>query len=454
MSRMTIIMVAITASLIMLVGEKNAYSQHNLESVYILNEGNFNAGNGSITRVPFINSLPQSPIQNAYAKANSGLPLGDLIQSSHRIGNELWLVISNSHKIERVDVFTLKRLGTIRFTGSPGPREIATSNGYAFVTLQNSDQVAVINLDSYFVVQNINVGSRPEGITASNGRIFVANSGFGSGRTISILNAQTLAIETTIDVCDNPTAVKSTGNGEVWVLCSGAYNNFADPNDDTPGMLRKIGSLTLEASEPKIIGGHPSRLAVSTSTKELLFITETGVGKLRYDLPNAEPTLFIPGFYYGLGVFDNGGSSLIAVTDAKNYIQAGSIEWFNMSGMKIASTVAGIIPGSVAFISSIPTSIEEDKNFVDKPVSMEIISSYPNPFNPETNLSIQVNRAQNITIDMLDATGRIVYRNSKGFVAAGSNTSRIHVPGLASGVYIIRVFGDYDTITHKVTLLR
>src|SRR5690606_11250344 len=132
------------------------------------------------------NTMPQNPSQNAYAVANNGLPLGDLIQSSYRIGNELWLVISNSHKIERVDAFTLKRLGTIRFTGSPGPREIVTSNGYAFVALQNTNQVAVINLNSYFVEKTVAVGLRTEGITASNGRIFVANSGFGSGRTVSV----------------------------------------------------------------------------------------------------------------------------------------------------------------------------------------------------------------------------------------------------------------------------
>src|SRR5690606_13883700 len=109
------------------------------------------------------------------------------------------------------------------FTGSPGPREIVTSNGYAFVALQNTNQVAVINLNSYFVEKTVAVGSRPEGITASNGRIFVANSGFGSGRTVSVLNAQSFAVVATIDVCDNPTAIKSTDNGEVWVLCSGAY---------------------------------------------------------------------------------------------------------------------------------------------------------------------------------------------------------------------------------------
>ena len=68
-------------------------------SAIVVNEGNYGSNNGSVSFVDR-NGLVTNYI---YENANSGINLGDVIQSYTRIGNKGIICVNNSFKIEIVD---------------------------------------------------------------------------------------------------------------------------------------------------------------------------------------------------------------------------------------------------------------------------------------------------------------------------------------------------------------
>ena len=107
-----------------------------------------------------------------------------------------------------------------------------------------------------------------------------------------------------------------------------------------------------------------------------------------------------------------------------------------------------------------PVSIDKE-NYVIAPTPRKFIlnSAYPNPFNPSTTFSVQINQSTEMTISVIDLTGRQVAQlkqglftpglyqfNWDGFTAAGS--------AAASGLYFIVVGNDADFSARKITLIR
>ena len=73
------------------------------------------------------------------------------------------------------------------------------SGAVAYVTLQSGAQVAVINVATNTVINDINVGTNPTGIALnpSGSFIYVMNGGTG---TVSIINPVTNTVVNTINV--------------------------------------------------------------------------------------------------------------------------------------------------------------------------------------------------------------------------------------------------------------
>ncbi len=81
--------------------------------------------------------------------------------------------------------------------------------------------------------------------------------------------------------------------------------------------------------------------------------------------------------------------------------------------------------------------------------------AYPNPFNPQTQFSLAVNRTQQVEIAVYDVRGRRVAVLFAGEMAA--HHSRAFVWDAAqhpSGLYLIRVVGDRFVETRRVTLVK
>lgn len=88
-----------------------------------------------------------------------------------------------------------------------------------------------------------------------------------------------------------------------------------------------------------------------------------------------------------------------------------------------------------------------------KPTSFSL-RAWPNPFNPETTVEVRLDLSQNVNIALYDLSGRQIREVFSGVRSAGAHQFRIDALGLASGVYVIKVAGESQTLTQKVTLVK
>ena len=83
--------------------------------VWIGNEGNFGWGYGSLS----FYDPQQKQVQNEVYRQKHGQVLGNVVQQVTEINGELWVVVNNSQKIERLDLQTLERQEPINGLTSP-----------------------------------------------------------------------------------------------------------------------------------------------------------------------------------------------------------------------------------------------------------------------------------------------------------------------------------------------
>ncbi len=95
-------------------------------------------------------------------------------------------------------------------------------------------------------------------------------------------------------------------------------------------------------------------------------------------------------------------------------------------------------------------------NLPRKPV---LYPNYPNPFNQSTVIRFDNNRAQTVTLEIFDITGRKVRTLTKGFLPAGSyrfnwNGKDAAGSDVPSGVYFYRVKTPRTVVTKRLIVLR
>jgi len=314
--------------------------------VYVLNEGNFNKGNASITAYnPETGEVTQQAFQG---KNGSNHLLGDLGQSFTHINGRLYAVINNSDKIEVMDPHTLQSIGTISLPEGSSPRYMAkASEGVGLVTNLYKNSVYAVDLSTLNVMNEIPVGHNPEGIAVSGSRAYVANSGLGAGNSVSIIDTQTMQVVDSLKVGDNPTTVKTDASGRVWVVCTGAYNDYNDPNDDTPGEIFVLNAPEGSILDSLEVGGHPTDLLLDDN-HGIAYLLNGNVEQINMNDLSIENASFIGRNLYAIGYTDVQDFRIYGA-DPKNYQQAGKAIIFNHDGAAVDSFKTGIIPGDFYF---------------------------------------------------------------------------------------------------------
>ncbi|MEM8485323.1 MAG: CSLREA domain-containing protein [Bacteroidota bacterium] len=81
--------------------------------------------------------------------------------------------------------------------------------------------------------------------------------------------------------------------------------------------------------------------------------------------------------------------------------------------------------------------------------------AYPNPFNPQTNFTLQVEQHQSVRVTVHDLLGRTVALIHDGPLAAQATHSfTFNAAGLASGSYLLRVAGEHFVDTRNLLLTK
>jgi YVTN family beta-propeller protein len=309
------------------------------DGVFIINEGNFMGGNGSLS----FYSYDSSQVYNDLFSEVNGRPLGDVPNSMEIYGDKAYIVVNNSGKIEIIKNNTMESVSTI--SGMISPRNIGFVNSSkAYVTSMYSDSLIVINLNENSIDGYIDIRRSSESIVIAGDKTFVANW-VGGNEVMVIDNASDEVIDS-ITVGIEPESMVLDKNDMLWVLCNGGWmrENFAELdgiNTSTNTIEKTIVFSTKQAS--------PSCLRVN-GTGEMLYYLENGVRKLSItssELPS-EPIISESGHYfYKLGI--DPVSNDIFVTDAVDYQQNGYLIHYNPDGALISSYLADIIPGWMCF---------------------------------------------------------------------------------------------------------
>ncbi|MBN1447103.1 MAG: hypothetical protein JXA28_04170, partial [Bacteroidetes bacterium] len=265
-------------------------------TLYILNEGSFQRSNASLSMyLPDSNRVINDVFKNAAGRA-----LGDVGNSLTVHDGKLWIVVNNSNRIEVLNLEDNSFVRSIECPEGASPRHIVFDDaGTGYISNLYRNSVSVYDPASGSFTAEIPVGLNPEGLALSNGRLYVANSGFGADRSVSVIDPATKQVERTLTVGDNPTTLLPLGDNGIAVLCTGAYNDFNDPNDDTPGKLFIIDTQERAVVDSLELGGHPMRLARDESGH--LYTVDGSITRIHLASKSVTKD-FIPGFFYNVFV--------------------------------------------------------------------------------------------------------------------------------------------------------
>jgi len=153
--------------------------------LFVANEGNLGASNGSVTMIDGLGNVYETEA------------LGDVVQSLEVWKNKLIVLVNNSHTIKFFDITSegLSMPGIEVSTDGSGPREMVIVNDKIYFTNSNSSDVKVFNLFNYNIESSISVGPYPEGIIYHNNFLWVANSGSNTISKININNHNVTELE-------------------------------------------------------------------------------------------------------------------------------------------------------------------------------------------------------------------------------------------------------------------
>ncbi len=103
----------------------------------------------------------------------------------------------------------------------------------------------------------------------------------------------------------------------------------------------------------------------------------------------------------------------------------------------------------------IPTGTDMDDLFSrnDLPGSIEI-ANYPNPFNPSTTISVSLDQATQVHIQVFNSIGQLVQTLAQSQLSSGIHNFRFNGSNLTSGMYLIAVTTPEVREVHKMMLIK
>ncbi len=301
--------------------------------IFLLNEGNFNAGNGTVS----FYSTETGQIYNDLFGTENGRALGDIPSFMAVDGNRGFIVVNNSGTIEAVDLRTMESLGTV--TGLSSPRQMVIDGNNGYVSSLSEDEITVIDLDKIEKSGKLEIGSASEAMVITGGRLFSAHWSGGNKVIVTDLGSGEVVQSVTVGL--EPESMALDKNGSLWVLCTGGWMG-----EETPRIVR-INTVTLEKEAEflfRTVNDNPSSLTLNPAGDTLFYLDE-GVRMMPVTATELPVSAFIPAgnrLFYKLLVRPGG---TVCVTDAIDYQQKGDLLIYNLKGELLDTEQAGIIPG-------------------------------------------------------------------------------------------------------------
>jgi YVTN family beta-propeller protein len=304
------------------------------KGLFIINEGNYQWGNASIT---YYNFSDGTIYQNLFSQAN-GRPLGDIAQSAAVIGDKMYIVVNNSNKIEVVSLDGLKSHTTIN--GLISPRYmIPVGPAKAYVSDLYSNSISVVDLNSNTVVSSIPCKGSTEEMLLKGNRVYVTNT---RSSYIYIIDITADIICDSIASAYSATSLAFDKNDGLWVLCAGNSLNGEKASLNLINTGSKITEKNFDLGNTLDIW---DKMRINRS-RDTLYYMNKGIFRMSIaaDVIPSNPIITQgSSVFYGLCVHPENGN--VFVSDARDYIQAGYVNEYSANGQLIRSIQAGINPG-------------------------------------------------------------------------------------------------------------
>ena len=326
-------------------------TQDELRGTFIVNEGLFGAGNGTVS----FRSSDGSFISSDIFLAVNNSALGDVVQSMHIYNSKGFIVVNNSQKVEVVSMNDFKKIKTI--TGFSSPRYfLPIDNNKAYVTDWFSNSAKIVDLNSLTITGSGPTGEGPEQMLLVNNKVYVCNAGgFGLDSSVTVIDAVTNSVLTTIEVGVNPGSLILDSNGKIQVLCSGSTgpDYIGATADDIGSSIVTIDPVTNTVISDVSLGQlvHPVKMVANKYGDKIYFLfgVDGYSGSIkRYDMLsgimyNVSNTTDL---FYGLGVHPASGDIYAGRYgfNANCYMLH-----FNENSQLVDSALVGIGPNNFSF---------------------------------------------------------------------------------------------------------
>ncbi|MBD80159.1 MAG: hypothetical protein CL840_14695 [Crocinitomicaceae bacterium] len=305
----------------------------------VLNEGNFGFGNASLSVIDFDNG----EVQNKVFEFANGKKLGDVGQSLLIIDSLAFVVVNNSNKIVVIDLKNFKQVKEIKISGAP--RYLVEYENLILISTMGSNSIQALNRDTYEVSPFVQVSGWIEGMVINNGKLFACNRDMN---VVDVIDLKAKSLEQRIVVGKEPESLVVDSLGDLWILCTGGYNK----NDREQASIYKISTTTLRNEliyQFADIEHSPTRLRLNKEATSVYFINN-GIFKLDL-IKKGEPALVLEqpkgDIYYGLAV--NPGNGHLFVGNAKDYIKLGEVIEIANNSTILNKYRVGIIPQFIGF---------------------------------------------------------------------------------------------------------
>jgi hypothetical protein len=110
-----------------------------------------------------------------------------------------------------------------------------------------------------------------------------------------------------------------------------------------------------------------------------------------------------------------------------------------------------IMYGNIPYVGAINVGVDEEAVMIE---GFELLTAYPNPFNPSVSIDFQMPVVGHLTARIYDMNGREVATLSDKSYDQGHHTLNWDAQGFASGIYLVKLATPEHTEISKLTLLK
>jgi DNA-binding beta-propeller fold protein YncE len=331
-----------------------------IQGFYLLNEGNMGANKATLDYFNYETGVYH---RNIYASANPSVPkeLGDVGNDIAIYGSKLYAVINNSNKIEVMEAKTAERIGQIDI---PNCRRIVFHKGYAYVTSfaekgkSGIGHVAKIDTVTLQIAGKCSVGFQPEGLAIANEKIYVANSGGylfpNFEKTVSVIDMASFTETKQIEVAVNLSRVCADRYGNIWVNALGNYSDIASKlycissktDQLTDSVNIAVSGFHLDENKLFIYSAIWDNINMSNEIAfGIVDVVSKKVVTKNLITDGTATQLKSP---YGITI--NPITKDFYIADAGNYVNPGTLYFFDKNGKNKGSVRTGDIPAHFAFL--------------------------------------------------------------------------------------------------------